>query len=425
MAAESKKSDRDGRPYIRLHKGYWHLYYPNPDPEKNYPVHRSLRLPEEKRDRSEAIEAEAQLLWRECEEDFEEDPGKIEEVFGQFVEDKIRGRERQSATAARSDYLEKTFDQVLEEFLASKQSKAKRTRDHYRSHIRQIRRLMECDRPASNVRPEDIREFLKTRIEEEEIHKKTANKYLITLRSVFYFAQRHEYVEKNPARIVESFSLDPEDKEELSDPVYIPPEAFDALVHSKAARDHPPVRYVIFILYHTGMRIGELLRLRWRDIDLDGYTMHVTASPQKGGDRNPYMVSRQLRLFFRFARREAEQRSGSASLQKTPVLPNPNGNTWDYSNLYSKIWTPFLNDFAREEREVFGTLQEAAEVEDSNARPISFHDFRHTFITDMLTEGFNPIVVGWLVGHKELHTQRRYTHLCYSHFVEEFQGFKR
>jgi site-specific recombinase XerD len=81
--------------------------------------------------------------------------------------------------------------------------------------------------------------------------------------------------------------------------------------------------------------------------------------------------------------------------------------------------------FAHEQPEAYEELCRIAGVTEEGRRPISFHDFRHTFITDLLVKGVNPVVVGWLVGHKELHTQRRYTHLGYSHFRDEFEGFVR
>jgi site-specific recombinase XerD len=431
MAKKLDPRPRDGQPYVRIHQGHWHLYFRNPDPKKPYPLHRSLRLLPEERRKAETIEAEARLVWKQCEAAFRQDPAAIGKVFERFVADKLEGRTQKEASEALSPYLEKTLGDVLDEFLASKQGRAKRTREHYGSHVKQIRRLMPCQRPVAEVVPEDVLAFLRTRLDDDGIHKRTANKFLGTLRSVFSFAQRREYVSRNSARMVESFSLDAEDKEELTEPVCIPRECYEALLHSKAARSHPPVRQVMFLLYQAGMRIGELLRLRWRDIDNEASVMHVTASPQKGGDRTPYMVSRELRLYCRLARAQAEQAYGAnrwgkdVPFERVAVIANGKGGPWGYTNLSYRAWAPFLTEFAKEQPAAYKKLCRAAGIADADARPISFHDFRHTFITDLLVKGVNPIVVGWLVGHKELHTQRRYTHLCYSHFKEEFEGFKR
>ena len=431
MARRRQERNRTGEPYVKIHNERWHLFYRNPNPSKPYPAHKSLRLEPDARRKAETIEAEARLVWRECEDAFELDPSEIDKVFTQFVADKVVGRKAKAAKEATSEYLEKMLEEVLDEFLASKQGKAKRTRKSYKSHVNQIRRVMDCRKAVMEIQPDDILQYLETRVVKEGLHKRTANKELTTLRSVFSFAQKRDYLVKNPAKMVDRFSLEPQDKEQLSEPVYVPDETYKALIKSEAARARPPVRTVMFLLYHTGMRIGELLRLRWGDVDIKTKVFHVTASPQKGGDRTPYMVSRQLRLFLRFARQESERayRSGrwqtDAQFDRIAVIPNGHGMPWTYNNLANRIWWPFMQDFAGENSEVYAELQAAAGTTGSEKRPVSFHDFRHTFITDLLTKGVNPIVVGWLVGHKELHTQRRYTHLCYSHFQKEFEGFKR
>ncbi len=255
---------------------------------------------------------------------------------------------------------------MLEEFLASKSSKAGRTYRGYASHLNQIKRLMDCRLPVGEVCPEHVRTYLNSRIEHEGVHKATANKELTTLRSVFSFAQKQDYTGKNPARMVDRFSLDAQDKQQLPEPVYIPREIYEALIHSRAARSHQPVKGVMFILYQTGLRIGELLRLRWKDIDLANNVIHVTASMQKGGDRSPYMVSRQLRLYMRIARRDALNACraiGSdveAPFDRMAVIASSRGRPWGYSNLFSRVWGPFLRAFRKERPRIYRRLQEAA-----------------------------------------------------------------
>lgn len=90
-------------------------------------------------------------------------------------------------------------------------------------------------RSAGEIEPHDIQQYLRIRVEQEGIHKAAANKELTTLRSVFSFARRREYVGGNPARMVDRFSLDADDKEQLPEPVYIPGETYDELLNSEAA----------------------------------------------------------------------------------------------------------------------------------------------------------------------------------------------
>ena len=218
-----------------------------------------------------------------------------------------------------------------------------------------------CSQPVGEIVPKDIRDYLRARVDREGVHKTTANKELTTLRSVFNFAQKQEYVAKNPARMVDRFSLDAEDKEQLQAPVYIPRDIYEALLHSKAARSHTPVRALMFLLYHTGMRIGELLRLRWQDVDLNNKVLHVTASPQKGGDRTPYMVSRQLRLYLRFATREARRAYEAGKwgkgvrFDRIAVIPNGHGRPWTYTNVARRMES-FFGRFRPRESQVLQAI---------------------------------------------------------------------
>ncbi len=191
------------------------------------------------------------------------------------------------------------------------------------------------------------------------VHKETANKLLGVLRGIFNFAHKYDYITKNPAHMVERYSLEPADKDMLREPVYIPRGVYEAMIHSQAARRHPPIRQVLFLLYHTGMRIGELRRLRWADIDLGNHIIHVTASPQKGGDRDPYMVSRQLRVYMAISKKMAHQTHDSGRwkterpFEQAPVVCNGNGNKFSYSNLFHRVWRPFLQELAQEKGDVF------------------------------------------------------------------------
>jgi len=58
MARKRGARPRDRQPYVRLHQRYWHLYFRNPDPEKPYPLHRSLRLRPGERRKAETVEAD-------------------------------------------------------------------------------------------------------------------------------------------------------------------------------------------------------------------------------------------------------------------------------------------------------------------------------------------------------------------------------
>jgi len=45
-------------------------------------------------------------------------------------------------------------------------------------------------------------------------------------------------------------------------------------------------KYLYVLAVHTGLRQGELLGLRWRDVDLEAGWLEVNATLTRGGQRN-------------------------------------------------------------------------------------------------------------------------------------------
>jgi len=85
-------------------------------------------------------------------------------------------------------------------------------------------------------------------------------------------AVREELVARNVARLVELPAWEPE--------IVVPWTSAEALTFLSAASDDPLYpAFVLLLLY--GMRRGEVLGLRWADIDIDGQMIHVRQQIQR------------------------------------------------------------------------------------------------------------------------------------------------
>ncbi|MBX6765537.1 MAG: site-specific integrase, partial [Rubrobacteraceae bacterium] len=155
----------------------------------------------------------------------------------------------------------------------------------------------------------------------------------------------------------------------------------------------------------TGMRQGELLGLKWEDIDLDAGTLSVrrTLSEVRGGRKFEAPKSgkgRRIRLSGRAitalrAHRKAllEERMQRAGLwqEQDLVFPSGVGTPMSGRNLYRE----------------FKTLLKRADLPD-----IRFHDLRHTCATLLLRQGVNPKFVQELLGHADISlTLNTYSHI--------------
>lgn len=155
-----------------------------------------------------------------------------------------------------------------------------------------------------------------------------------------------------------------------------------------ALTDRYSALYVLAIT--TGMRRGELLALKWEDVDLDRSVLSVkaTLSQVKGGlrfgDPKTARSRRQIELGGLAVaslreRREAAEAEGHAKAGDV-VFCTGNGTPITPANFWRDSWDP---------------LRERAGMPEG----FRFHDLRHTAATFMLAQGIHPKVASERLGH--------------------------
>ena len=170
----------------------------------------------------------------------------------------------------------------------------------------------------------------------------------------------------------------------------------------EGTRLHMPV----FLAVTTGLRRGEILGLRWSNIDLETGTLTVVQSleqtkaglkfksPKTHRSRRsialPQMTVEALRS-HRAAQAEEKLALGPAYEENGLVCPRPGGGPW----------AP----------DVFSTAF-AAFVRRSDMKAFRFHDLRHSHASHLLRLGVHPKVVSERLGHSSVSiTLDTYSHL--------------
>ena len=161
--------------------------------------------------------------------------------------------------------------------------------------------------------------------------------------------------------------------------------------------------YVVAI--HTGLRRGELLGLKWADVDLEAGTLAVWRSLDADGTfKTPKnrASERALRLTARAldALKAHKVRQNAARLQAGRrwqdhdlVFPNTIGKPMNAGNLYRRDFQPLLR---------------RAELSDKG---FTIHSLRHTFATTLADKGVHPSTAQKLLGHSDIRmTLAIYTH---------------
>jgi len=138
---------------------------------------------------------------------------------------------------------------------------------------------------------------------------------------------------------------------------------------------------IVFIALNTGMRLGEILNLKWRDIDFVNGFIHIEKA--KGGKRRDIPLSPELTQVLKY---------GIKVENTEHVFCNGNG-------------TPFRNI-----NRSWKTAKRRAGI--TNFR---FHDLRHTFASYLVMGGVDLYTVSELLGHSSVEVTQRYAHLSPEH----------
>jgi integrase len=179
------------------------------------------------------------------------------------------------------------------------------------------------------------------------------------------------------------------------------------------------VYYSIYLTaIYTGMRRGEILGLRWQDVDFDNLVVYVRQSLQE---------VKKVGLTFK------EPKSGkSRSITITPILAT------EFKKLYkSQLENKLLFGqeyhnldlvFAQKNGKPIQPTEMARSyrklVEISGLPYIRFHDLRHTHATLMLQQGVHPKIVSERLGHSTIGiTMDTYTHVLPNMQKEAVQQF--
>jgi integrase len=147
--------------------------------------------------------------------------------------------------------VERTFAQVAEAYRLSRVDIGDETRKNMRSHLLRLNKTF-GERDSSSITPTDVQEWIGA---STNLKPASLSRYLATLRLVL----DHAGVEPNPAR-------DGRVKlPKIETAIVEPPAAaqVDAILVHSPKRWRLPLR----TLEQTGMRVGELAALQWRDVD--------------------------------------------------------------------------------------------------------------------------------------------------------------
>jgi len=203
----------------------------------------------------------------------------------------------------------------------------------------------------------------------------TYNRYKAAASVVFNYACRQYNLTSNPVGLIPS---KPEDNHRVR---YLSTLERKRLLNACREVSWSKLYLLVLTAITTGARRGELLSLRWSDIDFERQTAYVQTT-KNGQPKVLPLTDDVINELTKF------RQQGSSLIFNSKVKPNK-------AFCFNKQWKKAL------------TL---AEVDN-----FRFHDLRHTTASYLAMSGASLLEIADVLGHKQISVTKRYAHLCIDH----------
>jgi integron integrase len=182
-------------------------------------------------------------------------------------------------------------------------------------------------------------------------------------------------------------------------------------------------RLLTQIMYGSGLRLMEVLRLRVKDLDFANHQI-IVRDGKGENDRItmfPDSLLEPLRLHLNQVKavHEKDRFDGYGSVYLPYALEKKYSNAsrewaWQYAFPASDLSTDPITGVKQRhhlhETSLQKTVKRAAQLAGID-KPVSPHTFRHSFATHLLQNGYDIRTVQELLGHKDVKTTMIYTHV--------------
>ncbi|MFH1930130.1 MAG: tyrosine-type recombinase/integrase [Pseudomonadota bacterium] len=219
------------------------------------------------------------------------------------------------------------------------------------------------------ITPQLIERYKAKRL--EDVSPATVNRELACLKHMYTKAIEWGYVKTNPAKEVKNL------KEPPGRLRYLMPEEINVLVKECAFHLRP----IVVMALNSGMRLGEILNLKWKDVDL--INKKVTIVNSKNNETRVIPINMTL-----YSELTLHQKNRNGEFVFADKKGSPYGSV----------------------KKSFATALDKAKIKD-----FRFHDLRHTFGSYLVMQGVDLKTIQQIMGHKDINMTMRYAHLSSEH----------
>ena len=243
----------------------------------------------------------------------------------------------------------------------------------YTSKLSEEMRLRKYSKQTEKAYLSTVNTFIKSGLQPREFLLRQSDKSRSSMRS-FYFALKFFYENVLKQKFDEEIPL-AKNKGKL--PTVLSREEIERIINDTVNLRH---RFVLMILYYSGMRLNELINVKREDVDFERDIIHLKIA--KGEKERIIFLHKKLKDFI------------------------------EYFNLKDDGYI-FMSSLGRkyDERTIQMIVKNAARRAGIKKR-VTPHALRHSFATHLLEGGADIRHIQKLLGHSSLQTTQIYTHVA-------------
>ncbi|MFN7141507.1 MAG: tyrosine-type recombinase/integrase [Limisphaerales bacterium] len=295
----------------------------------------------------------------------------------------------------------KTLKAALDEWLLECEgATSPQTVKKYRSIANEITDFLKATEKGpllGDVETEEIRGFLT--FKRSYVSANTVNQNRKVLSIFFIRCLKNSLIKSNPVLPIKKFKAG---QDEQTNRRALTMEELKT-VFDKCPNDF--WRYMVKAGFYSGMRMGDLITLRWGEIDFEQNAIQRITGKTKKRVKIP--IAAPLRdILCRLKAQAGKVKASDYLWPEQAATYQRHGSNVFSNEFYDEVLTPAGLASPRSHQK-----QKKGRAAKRNYTGVSFHSLRHTFISFLKITGSNNAVAKELVGHSSDAVNNLYTHL--------------
>jgi len=280
------------------------------------------------------------------------------------------------------------LNKAIEKFIDNEPDHPYRT-----AHLREWQKSLQHKVLLSKISRLDINEITskwkKTGPFKIPLQHATLNRYLSSLSLLFESAKKWGWIIKNPVKESEKY------QEPVGRVRYLNDDELDRLLLACRKSSYEPLELIVLLAVSTGMRKGELMNLRWTQVDLQKGII-ILNKTKNGSQRRVYLrdvALQKIKEFSKVRRIDTDLLfpGEHKSSMKAKVPGKPTERCFDIKKSWYKA------------------------IREAKPNNFHFHDLRHSCASYLAMSGATHLEIAEVLGHKTFELVKRYSHLSDTH----------